>query len=83
MGVGFDTKGAHASVVVKGTRSDKPPEVYVIPDTREGWVESVRLLIDSYFLKTTPIEFDYHLIRRAGEPIRVSKNICYMFILLI
>lgn len=34
---------------MKGLRSDKPTELYVIPDTREGWVESVRKLIDAYF----------------------------------
>ncbi len=49
VGVGFDTKGA-GTLVVKGVRSDTR-EVFVIPDSREGWVLSVAKLIDSYFGK--------------------------------
>jgi adenosylcobalamin-dependent ribonucleoside-triphosphate reductase len=67
-GVGFDTKGAK-QITVKGLQ-DKPSETYVIPDTREGWVESVGKLIDAFFSGNAPIEFDYSLVRGAGEPIR-------------
>jgi ribonucleoside-diphosphate reductase alpha chain len=44
---------------------------YVIPDTREGWCLSTRLLIDSYLYpnQETP-NFKYHEIRKAGEPIK-------------
>ena len=38
--------------------------------TVAGWVQSVRLLIDSYFYGTAPVQFDYSLVRPAGEPIR-------------
>ena len=68
VGVGFDTKGA-GTMVVKG-QADRDPETYVIPDTREGWVESVKLLIDSYFTGGTPVEFDYSNVRPAGAPIK-------------
>lgn len=37
-----------------------------------GWVESVRLLLDSYFLGTGCPEFDYSQIRLAGLPIKVN-----------
>ena len=46
------------------------PIVYVVPDTREGWVESLRLLIASYEYGSPPITFDYSQVRPAGEPIR-------------
>ncbi|ELR24324.1 ribonucleosidetriphosphate reductase, adenosylcobalamin-dependent, putative [Acanthamoeba castellanii str. Neff] len=69
VGVGFDTKGA-GSMVVKGSRRDRTPELVKIPDSREGWVESVRLLLDSYFHGNPCPEFDYSLIRKAGEPIK-------------
>lgn len=69
VGVGFDTKGA-GNIIVKGPRTDRNPEIYKIPDTREGWVESVRLLIDSYFHKTAPQDFDYSDIRPAGMLIK-------------
>jgi len=69
VGVGFDTKGAE-QFVVRGPKEDREKETYVIPDTREGWVESVRRLLDSYFLGITGVNFDYSKIRGAGEPIK-------------
>ena len=69
VGVGFDVKGAD-EIIVKGINSDRNEEIYQIPDTREGWVESVKLLLESYFHGTAPIDFDYSKIRPAGEPIK-------------
>ena len=69
VGVGFDTEGAE-SFVIKGPKPDREPEVYQIPDTREGWVESVARLLDSYFISTSEVKFDYTQIRKAGEPIK-------------
>ena len=69
VGVGFDTKGA-GEIVVKGVNRDRNEEVYMIPDTREGWVESLRLLLESYFHGLPLIEFDYNQIRLEGEPIK-------------
>ncbi len=43
---------------------------YQIPDTREGWVESLKLLLESYFHGQAQVEFDYSKIRLAGEPIK-------------
>lgn len=46
-------------------------ERFIIPDTREGWVDSVRHLIESYESKDQPqVVFDYSKIRAEGEPIR-------------
>lgn len=67
VGVGFDTKGA-GLVPVPGP-SDVST-VFQIPDSREGWVDSVRLQLDAYFLRRPMPLFDYSLIRPAGEPIR-------------
>ena len=69
VGVGFDTKGA-GEIIVKGVNRDRNEEIYMIPDTREGWVESLRLLLESYFHGMPLIEFDYNQIRDAGEPIK-------------
>jgi adenosylcobalamin-dependent ribonucleoside-triphosphate reductase len=69
VGVGFDTKGAE-QFVIRGPKEDRETEIYVIPDTREGWVESVRRLLDSYFLGITPVDFDYTQIREEGAPIK-------------
>ena len=68
VGVGFDTKGAE-EIIVKGIDDNKTTATYVIPDTREGWVESLRLLLESYFHNLGKVKFDYSKIRLAGEPI--------------
>ena len=69
VGVGFDDKGADKDFLIY---EPKLPEVtYQIPDTREGWVESTSMLINSYLKSEQPIYiFDYDLIRKAGEPIK-------------
>jgi len=69
VGVGFDTVGA-GQIIVKSPNPKRDTETYKIPDTREGWVESLRLLIESYFYSSAPIQFDYSLIRAAGAPIK-------------
>jgi ribonucleoside-triphosphate reductase len=68
VGVGFDTKGA-GEIIVKGIQKKRDEQMYEIPDTREGWVESLKLLLESYFHGTAPMKFDYTKIRGAGEPI--------------
>ena len=68
VGVGFDTKGA-GEIVVKGVDKDRDEQTYEIPDTREGWVESLKLLLESYFHGQASMMFDYTKIRPAGEPI--------------
>lgn len=69
VGTGFDTKGA-GQIGIKGPDRRRQKEFYDIPDTREGWVESVGVLLESYFLGTPEIEFGYKKIRPAGEPIK-------------
>lgn len=69
VGVGFDDKGADKDFLIYAPEPDTAP--IVIPDTREGWVESVSLLINSFLMpdKKHPI-FDYSEIRPAGVPIK-------------
>ena len=69
VGVGFDVKGA-GEVMIKLTNPNRGIEVYVIPDTREGWVESLKLLLDAYFHGAAEVQFDYTKIRPLGEPIK-------------
>jgi len=69
VGVGFDTKGAEKDFVIYDPHPDTDP--IVIPDTREGWVESTTSLINSYLKpdQKSPV-FDYSQIRPAGTPIK-------------
>ena len=68
VGVGFDDKGAEKEFTIYAPKSECT--TIVIPDTREGWVESTVELINSY-LKSDHncLEFDYSEIRPAGAPI--------------
>ena len=63
VGVGFDTKGA-------GTLNIKEPvytnDTLVIDDSREGWVDSVHMLLDGFFLGGKVPKFDYSAIRPEG-----------------
>ncbi|KAF2077988.1 hypothetical protein CYY_000712 [Polysphondylium violaceum] len=71
VGVGFDTLGADGKFLVLGPMENKEPLLFTIPDSREGWVESVKLLLDSWLLRgKVPVEFDYSLIRPEGSPIK-------------
>ena len=69
VGVGFDTKGA-GEVIIKGADKSRDTQVFVIPDSREGWVESLKLQLDSHFMGTAPVSFDYSQIRDEGAPIK-------------
>ena len=69
IGVGFDTVGAEKGMSIYAPT--EPASIYEIPDTREGWVESVRLLINSFLRQNQPVqEFNYDLIRPLGAPIK-------------
>lgn len=70
IGVGFDDKGADKGFTIY-TPDKQPPIVYTIPDTREGWVESVCMLINAYLKPDqNPVSFDYSQIRPEGQPIK-------------
>jgi adenosylcobalamin-dependent ribonucleoside-triphosphate reductase len=68
VGVGFDDKGADKDFNIYAPQEG---ETYVIPDTREGWVESTSTLINSYLRPDSKrLRFNYAEIRKAGEPIK-------------
>jgi ribonucleoside-triphosphate reductase (thioredoxin) len=69
IGVGFDTVGNDKNLPIYAPT--EPSITYEIPDTREGWVESVRYLLNSFLRPNQSIqEFDYSLIRPLGAPIK-------------
>ena len=71
VGVGFDDKGADKGFQIYKPTAKADAATYVIPDTREGWVDSTVDLINSYLKpEQAALEFDYSEIRPAGEPIR-------------
>lgn len=69
-GIGFDVKGAY-SLRLYGDR-DKAESAYnhVISDTREGWVKSLKALLEFYFGAGPYPVFDYTSIRPKGAIIK-------------
>ena len=67
IGVGFDTQGAGTCTIQQPQWSN---EVFTIPDSREGWVESVKILLDGYYFGSAVPNFDYSAIRPYGAPIK-------------
>ena len=73
VGVGFKVSPFGGTLI----RPQGEPTLYIIPDSREGWVESVRLLIESYEMgiyddgsPKAPVVFDYSDIRPKGSRIQ-------------
>jgi len=66
MGVGVGVEVYSASLpLFKQPNSDNPVHV-VVDDSREGWVNSIKTLIESYENGSSAIEFNYNNIRKAG-----------------
>ena len=68
VGVGFDDKGADKDFPIYEPQGE---ETYVVPDTREGWVKSLEIIINAYLRpdQKNPV-FDYSEVRPAGTPIK-------------
>jgi ribonucleoside-triphosphate reductase (thioredoxin) len=69
VGVGFDDKGADKDFTIYAPQNTH--STYVIPDTREGWVESLSMILNSYLKPDQfTVKFDYSEVRPAGVPIK-------------
>lgn len=69
VGVGYDTRGTEKGLSIHEPIAEKRT-TYQVPDTREGWVESLRLLLESYLKPNQGVvDFDYSIIRPRGAPI--------------
>lgn len=66
VGVGFDTKGAGKITIKKPAEGDSE---FIIPDSREGWVKALKLMLEAYFLGEQVPKYDYSGIRPKGEPL--------------
>lgn len=73
VGVAFDTKGAGKVLVQEPKRGEY---TYVVEDSKEGWVDLARCVLDSYVGKTKrPAHIDYSKIRPVGSPIRTFGGV--------
>ena len=69
VGVGFDTEGA-GGCIVQGFSTEGGKVRHLVEDSREGWVESVAILIDAGLIGGPCPTFDYSGIRPKGSPIK-------------
>lgn len=67
VGVGFDPERDDSFEVFEPVGRT----TFVIPDTREGWCDSVKHRIDCYLNRSSPyVEMDYSQVRPEGLPIK-------------
>ena len=73
IGIGYDTKGAGTVTILPPAK--KLDAVYLIPDSREGWVEIAGIILDAYTGTGYLPTFDYSQIRPKGSPLRTTGGI--------
>jgi ribonucleoside-triphosphate reductase (thioredoxin) len=74
VGVGFDNKGADKDFTIYEPIKGEVTEI--IEDSREGWVSSFSLILNSYLKpEQSVVNFDYSLIRPAGTPIKTFGGV--------
>jgi len=68
VGVGFGISGQSFKLY---SPNKKKTQIYEVKDSREGWVDSLRVLLQSYVNPKSPVvEFDYSQIRQEGAPLK-------------
>lgn len=72
VGVGFDVKGEKQIKI----QNPKKQGQFIIPDTREGWVQSVAIILTAFFQKDAPLPiFDVSQLRKKGTPIKTFGGV--------
>jgi adenosylcobalamin-dependent ribonucleoside-triphosphate reductase len=75
-GVGFNIQREHVYQIpavikkVKIERKDVDDADFIVPDSREGWVELLRRVLEASFVTGKGFSFATHLIRSKGSPIK-------------
>lgn len=70
VGMGSDVRGAGKVIIQDPNASYDPDWTFVVPDTREGWVEALRHVLNSYAGIKSPKNYDFSQIRPAGVPLK-------------
>ena len=80
-GVGFSVQFQHVNKLPKFHNINTEKKIYQIPDTIEGWADSIGILLSSYFENPIfpeyhdyEVEFDYSLIRPKGSYLSSSSG---------
>ena len=70
VGVGFNVAGAGTITVAGPARGSHVSPTHTVSDSREGWVESLKLLLEAHFYGRPRPTFDYSKVRPRGAPIK-------------
>lgn len=72
-GVGFSVEGKYIEKLprVKRQTEGSQPKTFVIPDTTEGWVESLKVGLKTW-LNGGDVRFDYSMTRPAGSILKIK-----------
>lgn len=80
-GTGFSVQKHHVAKLPEFTKKKKGTKVYLIPDSIEGWADSLGVLLSSYFgdgdfpeYEGHTVQFNYSLIRPEGAPLASSSG---------
>ncbi len=73
VGVGYDARGADKMFKIR--RPAYTDQTYVVPDSREGWVESTKIVINAFLAGGKLPYIDYSEIRPEGAPIRTFGGV--------
>lgn len=73
-GAGYSTQYHHVNKLPKIAKPNSKTKTYVVPDTCEGWADSIGVLLSSYFVKKQTfkdyndytVKFDFSQIRPKG-----------------
>lgn len=71
-GVGFSVESRYVEQFPRIHRQKGgKPQLFVIPDSSEGWAQAVRIGLEAWF-QGDDVVFDYSQVRPAGAPLRVK-----------
>ena len=76
-GVGYNIQREHVYELpkvkpkkIKIIRKDTPDADFIVPDSREGWVELLRRSLEAHFIKGQGFSYSTICVRGKGEPIK-------------
>jgi ribonucleoside-triphosphate reductase (thioredoxin) len=74
-GVGVGITKRHLNKLPKFVERTLLEEIFIIPDTIEGWADSLKEVLKSYLVTGNELILDYSLIRPKGSPLKTSGGI--------
>ena len=74
-GVGFSVQKHHVEKLPPIRKPINRKRRFLIPDSIEGWADSIKILMKAYFFGTSNPVFDFSGIRAKGEPIVTAGGV--------